>query len=558
MGDVRRWALSAVVFLAAAAAAAIEPPPAAEKWITLQADEFRFVSNVSPRATLGVARDLLRMRAAIGQVTRMNVRSHTRTAVFIFSSRRGFEPYCEAVMGRKTEGISGVYVSGDGGNAILLRTDVRTGIARTVYHELTHYVLRNTAPRAPLWAAEGLAEYFSTFSTTDEQAALGHPIAEHVRFLLNQPLLPMEEVLGMTVDAPLLDDQRRRNAFYAQSWLLVHYLRSGERQRAQLGEFLRLSNGEASPGEAFAAAFATSPEKLADELRHYLRRNTFTVTHHPLREMITPALDEPVPMSRDALLYELGHLLAWQDPPNPAAERFLAEALAVNGAHAGAHAALGRLHRLAGRLAESEASFALAAKHGGDDAELQLQYGLSILQPYADTSTVVPDDVLAKARAAFERSTRLDPAFARAWAELGITYFLADDDPAAGIAALEKSLQLAPADGHAAFHLAALYRDAGRLQDAARLIETVLAHSGTREQLEQARSWLIDGDPRVEAAVRADHTIWEVAEIAKAGRYAEALAILEKILPDIEDPETAKLARQMREDLAARTRKPLR
>ena len=51
------------------AAPALEPPKPAEKWVSLQVAGLRFISGVSPRETLEIARDLLRMRAAVGKVS---------------------------------------------------------------------------------------------------------------------------------------------------------------------------------------------------------------------------------------------------------------------------------------------------------------------------------------------------------------------------------------------------------------------------------------------------------------------------------------------------------
>jgi hypothetical protein len=75
-----------------AAARQPELPRPNETWITLQADEFHFVSNASERDALDIARDLLRMRAAIRTVTKLKVRSSLATTVFIFANARGFVP----------------------------------------------------------------------------------------------------------------------------------------------------------------------------------------------------------------------------------------------------------------------------------------------------------------------------------------------------------------------------------------------------------------------------------------------------------------------------------
>jgi len=162
-----------VAFLSAPtfAARSLEPPRANEKWITLRADEFRFVSNASPGKTLEIARDLLRMRAALGAVTNLKVRAALPTTVFIFANDRAFSGYRDAVLQRQSVQTIGVFSGTPTDNFILLRADV-SEIDRTVYHELTHYFVRNTTGPLPLWISEGIAEYYSTFGTMSSIAKL--------------------------------------------------------------------------------------------------------------------------------------------------------------------------------------------------------------------------------------------------------------------------------------------------------------------------------------------------------------------------------------------------
>src|SRR5688500_7024148 len=74
---VRRVPLLLALLAVASVAFArpIELPRANEKWLTLRIDESTLVGNVSPSETSAIARDLLRMRHAIGEITNLKVRS---------------------------------------------------------------------------------------------------------------------------------------------------------------------------------------------------------------------------------------------------------------------------------------------------------------------------------------------------------------------------------------------------------------------------------------------------------------------------------------------------
>ncbi len=575
----------------------LELPRPNEKWISLRVAEFELVSNASPRKTVDIARDLLRMQDAVGQVTRLTVRSKVPTKVLIFANERSFAPYRDAVWGRKTENTTGIFLSGEDGNFILLRADLEE-IDQTVYHELTHYFVRNTAADLPLWFNEGFAEYYSTFKISGDDVQIGRPVVDHVHWLRNEPLIPLRELFATDRESPAYNEGSRRGVFYAESWALVHYLMSGDvDRRSALTRFLNVLRGGGDVDRGFSEAFGLTYQKLEQELRGYVRGRTFKYTVFSLEDLEVREVPEPAPMTRDAVLYAFGHMFARSSETAAIAERFLGEALVANPNHAGALAAVGRLHALAGRQAEADRAFAKAASIGSSDAEVYLAHGISILNRLAAGGRPTDADLL-KARAAFQRATELDPESAQAWAGLGATYINSTTERSAGISALEKSLQLDPQEENAAFYLVQFYADAGRRDDAQRLVDRVLVRNGDRGILEQARNALLlaevrrmeslarDGkaaearqlassilqsasEPRLREHVQSivselDRIDAEKATIdamnravqkASSGKYSEALSILDDVLPRITDPETLERAKKFRQELAAWTKK---
>jgi tetratricopeptide (TPR) repeat protein len=539
-----------LVLLAVAGLAAARPlelPGPDEKWLTLRLEELTFVSNVPAAETSAIARDLVRMRHAIGEVTKLNVRSTRPTRIFIFGSEREFAPYREALTGRGDASIRGAFTSSDGGNFIVMVRGRDEDVDRTIYHELTHYFVRNTVSNLPLWLSEGLADYYSTFRTSGDVVSIGVPIRQHVRWIRQKPLIPLAEVFATTVDSPLYNEASGSGAFYAQSWALVHYLMADERRRERLGEILRSVDEGQPAAEAFAAAFGKPHADFGPELRSYVRRRAFVYTRHVVEPASLPEIPGPEPMPRDALLFELGHLLAHSArEAAPAARAFLEEALAVNPSLAAAHADLGRLHHIAGAAAEANASFARAVELGSTDPQVHLLLGISVLDELrGDTRIGPPGETLLKARQAFERSAELDPRSAPAWTGIGATYISTDEDPAAGIAALERALTLAPGDAGAAFYLVQLYARVGKRSEARYLIDTVLSAGAQREQLDFARQIVRIADRN--ANIRA---INEAIAKANAGEVEEARAILDGLIPRLgEDQELLAKVRALRAQL---------
>lgn len=556
---MKRWCCITIASLALAfrlSAASLEPPKANEKWISLTADEFQFVSNASPKATLEIARDMLRMRAAVGQITKLKVRSPLPTKVFIFANERTFGGYRDAILDRKTENIVGVFAHGDAGNFILMRSDTES-VDRIVYHELTHYFVQNTTAGMPLWLNEGLAEFYSTFRTEGPSVHIGRPVAEHVQWLRGESLIPLQELFTTTTTSRNYNEGSRQGVFYAQSWALLHYLMTDADRRAKLIQFLgHLGKGK-SIEDAFSASFAMKFAQLEQELRNYVRLFGFKYMKYPLEEMNIPEPPAPEPMTRDAVLFQFGHLLAHSGPATAEdAQRFLREALAANPENAAAHADLGRLHEVAGRRADADVSYAAAIDLGSDDPEVFLVAGHSLMKRYEGRSPLdIPQRDLLKIRGLFERATELDPNRAMAWTALGATYVGSTTNVAPGIAALEKSLALAPGDDEAAFYLAQLYANNGRGDDAARLVHRLETSPTLPTPMKEHLRSMLDYLDRASNHERVVSAMNDAVAKANDGKYAEALTIVDALLPSIEDPAMLEQAKQFRAEVAKLVKK---
>ena len=575
-----------LLFSLSVAAKPPELPRPNQTWTTLKADEFTFVSNASDSVTTNVASQLLRMRAAVGEITHLRVRSTTPMTVFVFANERSFAPFRDATFGPNSENITGIFLSNEGGNFILLRGDAASGVDRVVFHELTHYFVRNTLTALPMWLNEGIAEYYSTFDADGGDVSVGRPIADHVRWLQGQPMIPLQDLFGVDRNSALYNESSHRGAFYAESWAMVHYLMLGKpERRAQFSEFLRLMT-QMPFDDAYTRAFGdVTYAKLERELRLYVTQKAFSFTKFSLNDVDVTDIDAPVELTRDELLYSLGHLLAYAADNPSDAKPFLAEALKINPSHAGSYADMGRLYDDAGDKAQADAAFGKAVQLGSNDARIYVQYGRRILEKEP-----------LKARDAFRKAAQLDPNLASAWTGLGETYVVTGSfDKDEGIAALEKSLALVPGDIATAFDLAQLYAISGRRAEAAKLVDGVLARSGDARMRDQAQEVLLLADARevdrllqsnqVEEGTALARTILAktknqalIAQLnaviaqadeftvmraavqalndaiskANAGKYAEALDIVDRVLPVITDAEVEKQARTFRDEVTKR------
>lgn len=515
----RRLALTLCAFVALAASAAVPLPSDKDQWMTLTAGEFHIYSNASERVTKDLASNLLRMREAIGKVTRLNVHAPVPTYVFVFRNERSFAPYRDALFQKKNASVSGVFSSSRNANFIVFDAGAEQGAERVVYHELTHYFVRNTTADLPLWVDEGLAEYYSSFGVTGDKISIGRPIVEHVQWLRQYTPLPLAQHFAVTQKSPEYSEGTRQGSFYAQSWALIHYFLTGDdARRKQLAQFLANLRAGQSNDDAYRNAFGSDYKTLEQELRAYLGKRTMTYVTYKLEELPLPELPAMRNVTRDELLYALGMLYAWNPGTQSDADTLLQEAIRANPQHAEAHAVLGYLHESQKDAGGARALYEKAVALGSTDPTVYLLYGNSVLERSRARGEV------RRARELFERAAQLEPNNAPAAAGICMTWVGESGDVTPGIAACEKSLALDASQEETSLNLLQLYADQARRADAKRIFDTNIARSSNTEYVQLAKEALLVADLR------------EAEKLFTAGKQDEAVALVRPILTATTDP----------------------
>jgi hypothetical protein len=324
---------------------------------------------------------------------------------------------------------AGVYISGADG--IVAVANMRGGLGdplSVLFHEYAHHFMMQHQGRVfPAWYVEGFAEFMMTARFTDRTIEFGRVDAVRAQTLADlQRWLPLEQVLSGEGRRP-----DRAHFFYAQSWLLTHYLLNDPQRRQQLQAYVTALGRAEDPRRAFEASFGMTPERMQPLLTRYaLGGLTFmrlprTSTTAPPQVQV-----ERMPASADALLLldaavhvglrDKGERLARIRReaarfPDPFAKRVLAqvEALYGNGAVAGPllndllaadpdKAELmylqGMRHLVAGRQMQGQARTAafrearawLARAHRADPKDFRAPYR------YVETFSVEPNLVSPK------------------------------------------------------------------------------------------------------------------------------------------------------------------
>lgn len=197
--------------------------------------------------------------------------------VMAFPDHDSLKPFLP-VYGNQPGNLAGFFCRGTDENLIVLPlAGTHVGSLEIIFHEYAHLLFRRNERIWPMWLKEGMADIYSTFEVTGERGArIAKPMDPYLRLLKNQPMMPFQRLFDTTRESPEYNERSRQGMFYAQSWLLAHYLMIGNpAHKARLGQLTACLRLGQPPTQAFTNAFGLSLEAMEAELRAYLDRGQF-------------------------------------------------------------------------------------------------------------------------------------------------------------------------------------------------------------------------------------------------------------------------------------------
>lgn len=510
---------AAALLLLALAAPAHALPSQKDPWIEVRTANFTLFSSAGEKDTRQVGADLERLRDTLAQLSPgLALQSPTPTWIFVFRNAATLQPYLRLYQGSPAT-AGGYFLSTGQANYVAVDGNPRGNQTGIIYHEYLHYLARNNYGDLPLWLHEGLAEYYSTFKVTKDEAQIGLPMVEHVFWLRKNDWIPLAQLFAVEQGSPEYNETARRGAFYAESWVLAHYLINGKPERhRQIVELLALTKAGTPGKAAFQKVFGSDLSALERELHTYVKSYTFPYTRAAIQPEANLAM-EVRPMAWADVLFRLGDLLAnVDDEHRAAAEEHFRAALAARPDYGPALGGLGYLAEAAHHPQEARSWYEKAAKLALDDFVVQYRYARNLLDNPG------PDSLRA-ARAALTRVVALRPDFGEAWASLGYTYQAEEEIDDDAVKALETARRLLPSRMDVAHNLALAYARTGHRQEAQELIERVLAPQADPDLVTNAREALLDEDYR------------QAEDLVTQEKIAEALPLLEQVRDATRQPE---------------------
>ena len=163
-------------------------------------------------------------------------------------------------------GMAGFYLATSDGIGAFVDGSARAEGNHVLFHEYAHHFMLHYRPNAyPAWYVEGFAEYFATVRFRSRYIDIGDFSRGRIN-TIQHVWMPMERVLRGGTDGL---DPDGTAAFYAQSWLAVHWFYSTPERQAALARYLVLSRGNRAT--ALEAAIGMDASRFGNELREYIR-----------------------------------------------------------------------------------------------------------------------------------------------------------------------------------------------------------------------------------------------------------------------------------------------
>jgi Flp pilus assembly protein TadD len=248
-------------------------------WVESRTLHFRTCSCAPTQDVAKLAARLEQFQEAYSTLAGAQAVASPPIIVMAFPDHEALQPFLPLYNGQPAN-LAAFFVRGSDENLIVLslsQEDDSEGL-ESVFHEYTHLLLRHNSRFWPLWLNEGMAEIYSTFHVVgDHSARIGEPLPHHLELLHNTTLMPLPKLFAVTHSSPEYNEREHQGVFYAQSWLLTHYLMSGANPalKARFGQLTILLRQGQTPEQAFTNAFQTSVTAMSAQLKQYLEAGKF-------------------------------------------------------------------------------------------------------------------------------------------------------------------------------------------------------------------------------------------------------------------------------------------
>ena len=257
------------------------------KWIEVHTTHFSVLTDAGEKRGREVALRMEQMRTIFGQLLlKKRLTMPVPITVIALKSDKQYGLVAPA----KQSMAAGFYVPGTDRVYIVLNL-FEADPWQAVAHPLAHYLLNYNYPPTQGWFDEGLAEYFGSIHI-GKQVELGSDpellpewhedifdemrrdpkVPQSLTQLVSSPVwLSMVDLFTMKHDTSGTREGTHNTLYYAQSWMVVHYL-VNKNKMPEAGTYFDLVLNQKVPVEkATVQAFDMSPEQMEEAVKTYFK-----------------------------------------------------------------------------------------------------------------------------------------------------------------------------------------------------------------------------------------------------------------------------------------------
>ena len=447
---MRRFALFLLVALLALSTHrvfAAEP-----QWIEVRSPNFSVITDAGEKRGRAVALHFEQMRSVFGTLmTKANVNLTVPMQIVAFRNTKEMRQVAPIFNGKPTE-LSGLFQGGEDRSFIMLDMSVENPWS-VVFHEYAHRLMDgNLTIRTDPWFEEGFAEYFSSIEVDDKQARVGKVPDVTYQILLQLGMMKTVDLLRVQQYSKTYNENGdRRNTFYAESGLLVHYLYDNQLLGKLAAYFDALKNQNLPVDQALQKSFGMSADQFDKALRTYLNDGRFRYYAIPTPAGIVPDQFSVAPVSpveARALIADIhGHSPDYKDK----ATAEFREVLKIDPDNASALRGLGFAYLQQRDFPQAAEFLKRAAALNSKDPRVHYYHAMLLNQ-----GGLMDESKTAEMKKELEIAITLDPKLADAYSLLGFAQAMSGQVDK-GIENTMKSIQLAPREERYQFNLANIY-----------------------------------------------------------------------------------------------------
>jgi tetratricopeptide (TPR) repeat protein len=237
-------------------------------WIRINTDHFSVVTDADEKRGREVVVRFEQMRSALGQLLARS-RVNMPEPVDIIAVRSD-EEYAKVAPIRQGQIIAdpAFFIPGEDRVYFVLNLS-RDDSWRAICADLAQMFLKYNYPPTQPWFDAGFAQYFASIQLDDKEGQIGGDPASFTELLNATAWLPIPDLFKTQQDLSTGQQSSRHTLFYAQSWIVMHYLLN-QNQLPETGNYFDLVQNQQLPiDEAIQKAYGMNAAQFVQAVKSY-------------------------------------------------------------------------------------------------------------------------------------------------------------------------------------------------------------------------------------------------------------------------------------------------